>query len=156
MLGQNIQISDPYVQWVCFQHHTANVHTNKPDLQLLRKLDRRTAQYVRFLLISTSHRKLTSDNTCQITRQLETAAHSSVYKLYSAIYHSQELNNFTASKAHPMKSRRYHLLGVANVVLFLLRTRATTSVALAGELAGTPNPVKEEDPQIGDDRVEIW
>lgn len=89
--------------------------------------------------------------TREPTRQLEAAAHTSVYALYSVIYHTQELNSLTASKAHPTETLRYHLLGVANWVLFLLRTSRATSVALAGQPGGTPGPVEVEDPRIADE-----
>ena len=90
-------------------------------------------------------------NTTQLVRQLEEAARHSVYKLYSFMYHSQELNRFTASKAHPTETLRNHLIGVANWVLFLLRTPAATSVVFAGEPGGTPGPVEVEDPQAPDE-----
>jgi len=77
------------------------------------------------------------------------AAQRSVYKLYSVISQSQELNRFTASKTHPMETLRAHLIGVANWVLFLVRTRTaaslSTSAVLAGEPGGPPGPVAGDD-----------
>ena len=94
-------------------------------------------------------------NTQQLARQLEQAAQGSIYKLYSIIYHSQELNSLTASKVHPTETLRNHLIGVANWILFLLRTRVSASPSasapLAGQPGGTPGPVEMEDPGATDE-----
>ncbi|MFQ5820388.1 MAG: hypothetical protein ACE5I5_10410 [Candidatus Heimdallarchaeota archaeon] len=117
--------------------------------------DVRTSRYARLLPLSTRRRKLAPVNTQQLAHQLEAAAHHSVYKLYAVIYHSQELTQFTASKTHPTESLRNHLIGVANWVLFLVRTRASTplpaSAALVGQPGGTPGPVAGEDPRVADE-----
>jgi hypothetical protein len=105
-----------------------------------------TSRYTYFLNHSTTHHKLASVSTTSLVRQLEHAILGSVYQLYTLIYHSQELNSLTASKAHPTETLRNHLIGVANWVLFWLRTRPATSVALAGKPGGTPGPVEMEDP----------
>ena len=117
----------------------------------MREADRQAARYARVLSIPTFRWKLVPVNTRQVVQQLQEAAHHSVYKLYSTIYHSQELNSYTASKAYPTESLRYHLLSVANWVLFLFRAPYTTSVALAGKSGGTPGPVEVEDPRIEDE-----
>ena len=154
-LGRVITIPDPYVQWLCTQHHAAKEHPNNPDLQLLQEADIRTSRYARLLLLSTRRRKLAPVNTQQLTQQLEQAAQRSVYKLYTIIYHSQELAQFTASKAHPTETLRHHLIGVANWVLFLVRTRVSASLhssaSLVGQPGGTPGPVEVEDPQAPDE-----
>jgi len=150
-LGRPVPIPDPYGRWLCVQHHAAQTHPDNPDLQLLREAGRRTSRYARLLPIFTSRRKLTPVDTHQVARKLAIAAHRSVYALYSVIYHSQELNSYVASKAHPTETLRYHLLGVANWMLFRLRTSRATSVALAGEPGGTPGPVEVEDPRIVDE-----
>jgi len=86
----------------------------------------------------------------RLARQLEHAAQRSAYQIYSAIYHSDAINNFTASKAHPTETLRNHLLGVANWVLYLGRMQTSssraTAVALVGESGGIPGPVEMEDP----------
>ncbi|MFQ5821881.1 MAG: hypothetical protein ACE5I5_17980 [Candidatus Heimdallarchaeota archaeon] len=122
-LGRAVTIPNPYVRWLCAQHHAAKGHPDNPDLQFLQEADVRTSRYARLLTLSTRRRKLAQVNTQQLTQQLEQAAHHSVYKLYAAIYHSQELAQFTASKTHPTETLRHHLIGVANWVLFLVRTR---------------------------------
>ena len=154
-LGCPITIPDPYVWWLCTQHHAAKEFTNNLDLQLLQKADVRTSRYSRILPLSTRRRKLAPVNTQQLTQQLEEAAQRSVYKLYAVIFHSQELTQFTASKTHPTESLRSHLIGVANWVLFLLRTRASASLhvsaSLVGKPGGTPGPVEVEDPRVADE-----
>ena len=95
-------------------------------------------------------------NTAPLAQQLEHAAQQSVYKLYTSIYHSQELKRMTASKVHPTETLGHHLIGVANWVLFWLRTRVATSVALAGKLGATPSPVEVEDPPIIDEPCTPW
>ena len=100
-------------------------------------------------------------NTAPLALLLEQAAHSSVSNLYSVIYHSEELNSLTASMAHPTETLRNHLIGVANWMLFLLRTRPIThSSAAAAVLAGhpgvTPGPVEMEDPRDTDEPSASW
>ena len=85
--------------------------------------DGRTARYARLLQIPTRRRKLAPVNTRSLALQLEEAIHHSIYQLYTTVYHSQELNSLTASKAHPTETLRNHLIGVVNWMLFLLRTR---------------------------------
>ncbi|MFQ5821956.1 MAG: hypothetical protein ACE5I5_18360 [Candidatus Heimdallarchaeota archaeon] len=154
-LGCPVAILDPYVQWLCEQHHTLNEHPDNPDLQLLQEADVRTSRYARLLGLQTSRRKMAPVNTQQLAHQLEQAAQCSIYQLYSVIYHSQELNSLTASKAHPTETLRNHLIGVANWVLFLLRTRVSTppsaSAALTGQPGATPGPVEMEDPRDRDE-----
>lgn len=154
-LGCPITISDPYVQWLCEHHHTLEEHPTNPDLQLLQEADVRTSRYARLLSLQTARRKLVPVNSQHLARQLEQAAQISVYKLYSVIYHSQELNNLTASKTHPTESLRNHLIGVANWALFLLRTRVppppSASAALAGQPGVTPGPVEMDDPRAPDE-----
>jgi len=41
-LGRPIAIPDPYMRWLCAQHHAAKEHLDKPDLQLLHEADVRT------------------------------------------------------------------------------------------------------------------
>jgi len=86
--------------------------------------------------------------------QVEHAAQYSVYQLYSFIYQSEDLKQFTASKTHPTETLRQHLLSVANWVLFFLRTSPSfsraISVALAGDPVGPPGPVAREDPWLQD------
>jgi len=135
-LGRSIKILDPYVQWLCEHHHALKGHPTNSDLQFLQEADIRTSRYARFLSQSTGRRKMTSVNTQQLTRQLEQAVQCSVYKLYSLIYYSQELNSFTASKTHPTESLRKHLLGVANWTLFLLRTQVSVSHSASAALVG--------------------
>jgi len=94
-------------------------------------------------------------DTCQLNHQLDEAVQRSVYKLYSVIYHSQELIQFTASMTYPTETLRNHLIGVANWVLFLLRTRTSVSLhalaSLMGQSGGTPGPVAVEDPRVADE-----
>ncbi len=90
-------------------------------------------------------------DTQQLAHQLEQAAQSSVYKLYTVISQSQELNSLTASKIQFTETLRNYLIGVANWALFLLRTRFTASAILAGDLGATPDPVEMEDPRDGDE-----
>ncbi|MFQ5818367.1 MAG: hypothetical protein ACE5I5_00010 [Candidatus Heimdallarchaeota archaeon] len=153
-LGRPVTIQYPYVRQLCEHHHSLKEHPHNPDLQLLQEADIRTSRYGRLLSHPTGRRKLAPVDTNQLAHQLEQATQCSVYKLYTVIYHSQELNRLTASKTHPTETLRYHLLGVANWVLFLLRTRASTllaaSPALAGHPGGTPGPVEMEDPQTTD------
>jgi len=154
-LGRAVTIPDPYVRWLCAQHHAAKAHPDNPDLQFLQEADVRTSRYARLLPLFTCRRKLAPVNTQQLAQQLEEAAQHSVYKLYSVIYHSQELAQFTASKAHPTETLRNHLIGVANWVLFLVRTRASASLhasaSLVGQLGGTPGPVEVEDPRVANE-----
>ena len=154
-LGRPITIPDPYVRWLCAQHHAAKAHPHNPDLQLLQAADVRTSRYTRLLTLSTRRRKLAPVNTQQLTQQLEEAAQRSVYKLYAVIYHSQELAQFIASKTHPTESLCSHLIGVANWALFLVRTRASASLhasaSLVGQPGGTPGPVEVEDHRVADE-----
>ncbi|MFQ6124070.1 MAG: hypothetical protein ACE5R6_05615 [Candidatus Heimdallarchaeota archaeon] len=140
------------MQWLCVQHHAAKEFPDNANLQLLQEADVRMSHYAGFLPLSTQRRKLASVNTKKLTQQLEEAAQRSVYKLYVVIYHSQELAQFTASKTHPTESLRNHLIGVANWVLFLMRTRAPAclhaSAALVGQPGGTLGPVEVEDPRV--------
>lgn len=135
-LGRPVTIPDPYVQWLCEHHHALKEYPTNPDLQLLQEADVRTSQYARLLSLQTFRRKLAPVNTQQLAHQLEQAAQHSIYQLYSVIYHSQELNNLTASKVHPTETLRNHLIGVANWTLFLLRTRVSTSPSASAPLAG--------------------
>jgi len=122
------------------------------DLSVLQKADGRTARYARLHSISTRRRKLAPVDTRLLAHQLEEAAPHSVYQHYTVVYHSQELNSLTASKTHPTETLRTHLLGVANWVLYLVRTRVGTSrpslntstaaAVLAGDLGVTPGPVR--------------
>ncbi|MFQ6124050.1 MAG: hypothetical protein ACE5R6_05510 [Candidatus Heimdallarchaeota archaeon] len=98
-------------------------HPENLNLQLLQEADVRTSRYAWLLSLQTSRRKMTPVNTHQLARQLEQAAKGSIYKLYSVIYHSQELNSLTTSKVHPTESLRNHLISTANWTLFLLRTQ---------------------------------
>ena len=154
-LGCPVAILDPYVQWLCEQHHTLKEHPDNPDLQLLQEADVRTSRYARLLALQTSRRKMAPVNTQQLVHQLEQAAQGSVYKLYSVIYKSHELNSLTASKTHSTETLRNHLIGVANWTLFLLRTRVSTSpsasAALTGQPGATPGPVEMEDPRDRDE-----
>jgi len=135
-LGRPITISNPYVKWLCEQHHALKNHPTNSDLQFLQEADVRTSRYARLLSQSTGRRKMVPVNTQQLARQLEQAAQGSIYKLYSIIYHSQELNSLTASKAHPTETLRNHLIGVANWILFLLRTRISVSPSASATFAG--------------------
>jgi len=155
-LGRPLTIPNPYVQWLCEHHHDINTYPNHPDLQLLQEADSRTSRYARLLHLPTPRRQLAPVNTQHLAQHIEQAAQCSVYKLYSYIYHSQELNKFTASKEHPTETLRNHLIGVANWVLFLLRTHAATSVALAGKSGATPDPVEMEDPRDQDEPLASW
>jgi hypothetical protein len=109
----------------------------------------RTSRYARLLPLVTRRRQLAPVDTRQLAHQLTHAAQISVHRLYRTILQAQELNKLTASKAHPTETLRYHLLGVANWVLFLLRTRSheplAVSAALTGEPGETPGPVEMED-----------
>ena len=149
-LGCSITIPDPYVRWLCAHHHALKGHPDNSDLQLLQEADVRTSRYARLLPLQTSRRKMAPVNTHQLAQQLEQAAKCSIYKLYTVIYNSQELNSCTASKVHPTESLGNHLISVANWILFLLRTHASTSLpvsaALAGQPGATPGPVEMEDP----------
>jgi len=66
------------------------------------------------------------------------------------MYHSEDLQRFTASKTHPTETLRQHLLNVTNWVLFFLRTPSSFSLAisvvLVGNPGGTPGPGAMEDP----------
>ena len=135
-LGRAVTTPDPYVQWLCTQHHAVKEHPDNLDLQVLQAADVRTSRYARLLSLSTQRRKLAPVNTQQLAQQLEAAAHHSVYKHYAVIYHSQELAQFTASKTHPTETLRNHLIGVANWVLFLVRTRAATPFHASAALVG--------------------
>lgn len=121
----------------------------------MQEADWLTSRFTRLVYNPTARRKMIPVNTQQLTQQLEQAAQRSVYKLYSNIYYSEELTHFMASKVHPTESLRYHLLGVANWMLFLLRIQDSTSspasVQLAGQLGVTPGPVEMEDPRAIDE-----
>jgi len=71
------------------------------------------------------------------------------------IYHSEEWHQIIAAKTHPTETLRNHLIGVANWVLFLVRTRAApplpASATLVGQPGGTPGPVAVEDPLVADE-----
>lgn len=159
-LGCSVTIPDPYVQWLCVHHHTLKDHPDNSDLQLLQDADVRTSRYARLLSRPTSRRKMAPVNTQQLTRQLDQAANCSIYKLYSVIYHSQELNSLTASKVHPTESLRNHLISTANWTLFLLRTRpfppSSASAPLAGQPGGIPGPVETEDPRATNEPSASW
>ena len=150
-LGISIMISDSYIQWLCDQHHSLKKHATNPDLQLLQEADGRTSNFARLVRLPTARRKMAPVNTQQLAHQLQQAAQRSVYKLYSTIYYTQELTHFIASKVHPTESLSFHLLGVANWVLFLLRTRTSASslasAPLVGQPGATPGPVEMEDPR---------
>ncbi|MFQ6124419.1 MAG: hypothetical protein ACE5R6_07430 [Candidatus Heimdallarchaeota archaeon] len=134
-LGRTITIPDPYVQWL-YEHHHSKVHPTYPKLKLLQEANSRTSRYARLLSLPTRRRKVAPINIDQLIQHLEQAAHRSVYQLYSLIYHSQELNSFTASKAQPIETLRNRLVGVANWALFLLRTSTSTSLPASAPLAG--------------------
>jgi len=149
-LGRPVTIPNPYVRWLCEQHHSLKEHPNNPDLQLLQAADVQTSRYARPLPIRTRRRQIAPVNTGHLTHQLEQAAQRSVYQLYTIIYHSQALQKLTASKAHPTETLRNHLIGVANWTLFLRRHRpfpdSPASAPLAGQPGATPGPVEMEDP----------
>ena len=67
-----------------------------------------------------------------------------MYTRYSVIYYSQGLNSFVVFNAHPTETLHYHLLSVANWVLFRLWSSPAAAVALVGELGGAPGPVMME------------
>ena len=110
-LGPSISIPDPYVNWLCENHHNLNNHQSHPDLPLLQTADVRQSRYARLLDLPTRRRKITPINTQHLRDQLEQAAERSIYKLYSTIYHSEELTQLIASKAHPTETLRQHLIG---------------------------------------------
>lgn len=120
-LGPPVTIPNPYVRWLCEQHHNLKEYPDNPDLQLIHAADVRTSRYARPLPVPTRRRQMAPVNTSLLAHELELAVQCSVYKLYSAIYLSQDLYNLTASKAHPTETLRNHLIGVANWVLFLRR-----------------------------------
>lgn len=66
-LGCPITIPDPYVRWLCAQHHAAKEFSDNSDLQLLQAADVRTSRYARLLSLSTWRRKLAPFNTQQLT-----------------------------------------------------------------------------------------
>jgi hypothetical protein len=62
----------------------------------------------------------------------------------------------TTSKIQSTETLRTHLLGVANWVLFILRTRSAASAPLAGKSGATPGPVEMEDTRDNDEPLASW
>lgn len=159
-LGHPLTIPEPYIQWLCENHHACNIHPQNHDLQLLQKADSRTSRYARLLHLPTSQRKMAPINTHHLINHLEQVAHRSVYQLYSFTYHSNELHHFLASKTHPTETLRNHLIGVANWILFLAQIHTSpqsiASASLAGQLGAIPGPVEMEDSWGSNDPFVSW